>query len=63
LEVLELDIQPALTQKLASGRIEWAREAPVLDGVVICYDVSDEATFQHVRTLLGTHKKRLLGRC
>jgi hypothetical protein len=31
----------------------WPRELPRVDGVIICYDASDEASFARVPELLG----------
>jgi hypothetical protein len=33
----------------------WPKSAPRIDGVVICYDVTQEASFGYVRDLLGEH--------
>lgn len=31
----------------------WPKELPRVDGVIICYDASDEASFARVPELLG----------
>jgi len=31
----------------------WPKELPRVDGVIICYDASDEASFTRVPELLG----------
>ncbi|ETW87236.1 hypothetical protein HETIRDRAFT_378044 [Heterobasidion irregulare TC 32-1] len=52
LRVLEVDNSSLRIDGTVSGLPVWPENAPRLDGVIVCYDVSQEASFAHVEDLL-----------
>lgn len=50
LRVIEVDL-PDLKLTSASTTF-WPESAPRIDGVIVCYDASDEQTFTHVEQLI-----------
>ena len=55
LRVLEVDNSSLRIDGTVSGLPVWPENAPRLDGVIVCYDVSQEASFAHVEDLLSKH--------
>ena len=53
LRVLEIDIPSDFSNGTYHGILPEG--APAVDGLVVCYDASDESTFAHVEAVLGKH--------
>lgn len=53
LYVIEIDIVASRLDPPPSKAIAWPEGTPRVDGVIICYDASDEASFSPVESLLG----------
>lgn len=53
LYVIEIDIVASRLDPPPSKATAWPEGTPRVDGVIICYDASDEASFSPVESLLG----------
>jgi hypothetical protein len=56
LHVIEVDVTPEMLQSPISA-LDYLPEALKIDGVIVCYDASDEASFRPVEDLLKAYRE------
>ena len=53
LYIIEIDVTPASLDPPSTRAVAWPEGTPRVDGVIICYDSSDENSFAPVESLLS----------
>ncbi|KAJ8522522.1 hypothetical protein ONZ45_g898 [Pleurotus djamor] len=59
LYIIEIDVTPASLDPPSTRAVAWPEGTPRVDGVIICYDSSDETSFAPVESLLRGYRVAL----